>query len=56
MSGEGTAPSKHGRPPQKDDMSGKPAGGETARAKATQKGTQEYKNKAGCIKGKKGGY
>lgn len=32
MSGEGTAPSKHGRKPEKDDYSGKPAGGQTARA------------------------
>jgi hypothetical protein len=37
MSGEGTAPSKHSRKPQKDDMSGKPAGGQTARATATDK-------------------
>jgi hypothetical protein len=39
MSGEGTAPSQHSRKPQKDDMSGKPAGGQTARATATDRGS-----------------
>ena len=37
MSGEGTAPSYKGRKPEKDDYSGKPAGGQTARATATDK-------------------
>jgi hypothetical protein len=38
MSGEGTAPSKHGRKPQKEVYDGKPAtGGQTARATATDK-------------------
>jgi len=32
MSGEGTAPSKHGRKPQKDTYTGKPAGGQTRAA------------------------
>lgn len=39
MSGEGTAPSKHGRKPQKDTYTGKPAGGQTARATATDRGS-----------------
>jgi len=56
MSGEGTAPSKHGRKPEPDRYDGRPAGGDTAKAKDVRKGNQEYKNKAGCIKGKKGGY
>jgi len=55
MSGEGTAPSKHGRKPEKDNYSGR-AAGDTAKAKDIRKGNHPYKNKAGCIKGKKGGY
>jgi len=56
MSGEGTAPSKHGRKPEKDTYTGKPEGSDTAKAKDIRKGNQSYKNCAGKIKGKRGGY
>jgi len=46
MSGEGTAPSYQGRKPQKDDMSGKPAGSQTARATATDKGSGTSKGRS----------
>lgn len=51
MSGEGTAPSKHGRKPQKDTYTGQAAGqrGQTARATATKK---QFKP-AGASPGKK---
>jgi hypothetical protein len=46
MSGEGTAPSKHGRKPEKDDYSGKPAGGQTANANDVEKHTGSQSGKS----------
>lgn len=46
MSGEGTAPSYQGRKPQADKMDGKPAGGQTARATATDKGSGKSTGKS----------
>lgn len=48
MSGEGTAPSKHGRKPEKDVYDGKPATGrgQTARANYVEKHTGKQTGKS----------
>jgi len=51
MSGEGTAPSKHGRKPQKDTYTGKPATGRGQTARATH--TDKQFKPAGKSPGKK---